>query len=97
MRIVVATKDLTLAGRSFEGFPLLIGSDRWPVQPAQSFDPDLEYDPFIISKMGQGHRVSHYLPHLVSIIRTRICYFSLKLSAIFRGATPANPGLQEYQ
>jgi len=37
MRLVFATKDLTLAGRSFEGFPLLIGSDGWPVQPAQSF------------------------------------------------------------
>ncbi|MCU6668180.1 tyrosine-type recombinase/integrase [Enterobacteriaceae bacterium H4N4] len=37
MRLVFATKDLALAGRSFEGFPLLIGSDGWPVQPAQSF------------------------------------------------------------
>lgn len=37
MRLVFATKDLTLAGRSFEGFPLLIGSDGWPAQPAQSF------------------------------------------------------------
>ncbi|BCQ39434.1 integrase [Erwinia rhapontici] len=37
MRLVFATKDLTLAGRSFEGFPLLIRSDGWPVQPAQSF------------------------------------------------------------
>ncbi|CAI1561561.1 tyrosine-type recombinase/integrase [Serratia nevei] len=37
MRLVFATKDLTLAGRSFEGFPLLIGSDGWPVQPAQPF------------------------------------------------------------
>lgn len=37
MRLVFATKDLTLADRSFEGFPLLIGSDGWPVQPAQSF------------------------------------------------------------
>lgn len=37
MRLVFATKDLTLAGRSFEGFPLLIGSDGWPVQLAQSF------------------------------------------------------------
>nr|WP_159465545.1 tyrosine-type recombinase/integrase [Scandinavium goeteborgense] len=37
MRLVFATKDLTLAGRSFEGFPLIIGSDGWPVQPAQSF------------------------------------------------------------
>jgi site-specific recombinase XerD len=37
MRLVFATKDLTQAGRSFEGFPLLIGADGWPVEPAQSF------------------------------------------------------------
>ncbi|MBA1256638.1 tyrosine-type recombinase/integrase [Pseudomonas carnis] len=37
MRLVFATKDLALAGRSFEGFPLLIGSEGWPVEPAQSF------------------------------------------------------------
>jgi integrase/recombinase XerD len=37
MRLVFATKDLTLVGRSFEGFPLLIGSDGWPVEPAQAF------------------------------------------------------------
>jgi integrase/recombinase XerD len=37
MRLVFATKDLTLAGRSFEGFPLLIGSEGWPVEPAQTF------------------------------------------------------------
>lgn len=37
MRLVFATKNLTLAGRSFEGFPLLIGSDGWPAQPAQTF------------------------------------------------------------
>ncbi|MBG5099461.1 site-specific integrase [Pseudomonas aeruginosa] len=37
MRLVFATKDLALAGRSFEGFPLLIGADGWPVEPAQSF------------------------------------------------------------
>lgn len=37
MRLVFATKDLTLVGRSFEGFPLLIGSDGWPAEPAQSF------------------------------------------------------------
>ena len=30
-------KDLSLAGRSFEGFPLLVGSDGWPVEPVQSF------------------------------------------------------------
>jgi len=37
MRLVFATKDLTLVGRSFEGFPLLIGVDGWPVEPVQSF------------------------------------------------------------
>ncbi|MFJ7313452.1 tyrosine-type recombinase/integrase [Pseudomonas sp. NPDC098747] len=37
MRLVFATKDLSLAGRSFEGFPLLIGSDGWPVEPVQTF------------------------------------------------------------
>jgi len=37
MRLVFATEDLTLAGRSFVGFPLLVGSDGWPVEPAQSF------------------------------------------------------------
>ncbi|AWT11897.1 MULTISPECIES: site-specific integrase [Pseudomonadaceae] len=37
MRLVFATKDLVVAGRSFEGFPLLIGADGWPVEPAQSF------------------------------------------------------------
>lgn len=37
MRLLFATKDLALAGRSFEGFPLLIASDGRPVEPAQSF------------------------------------------------------------
>ncbi len=37
MRLVFATEDLTLAGRSFKGFPLLIGTDGWPVEPAQTF------------------------------------------------------------
>lgn len=37
MRLVFATKDLVLAGRSFEGFPLLIGADGWPIEPAQTF------------------------------------------------------------
>ncbi|HCL6312622.1 tyrosine-type recombinase/integrase (plasmid) [Citrobacter freundii] len=37
MRLVFATKDLNLVDRSFEGFPLLIGFDGWPVEPAQSF------------------------------------------------------------
>ncbi|VVP03831.1 tyrosine-type recombinase/integrase [Pseudomonas fluorescens] len=37
MRLVFATKDLSLLGRSFEGFPLLIGADGWPVEPVQSF------------------------------------------------------------
>ena len=31
MRLVFATKDLAVVGRSFEGFPLLIGADGWPV------------------------------------------------------------------
>jgi len=37
MRLVFATKDLIIAGRSFAGFPLLIGDDGWPLEPAQSF------------------------------------------------------------
>lgn len=37
MRLIFATKDLNLAGRSFEGFPLLIGAEGRPVEPAQSF------------------------------------------------------------
>lgn len=37
MRLVFATNDLTLLGRSFEGFPLLIGADGCPVEPAHSF------------------------------------------------------------
>ncbi|MCS3464473.1 MULTISPECIES: site-specific integrase [Citrobacter] len=37
MRLVFATKDLTVSGRSFEGFPLLIAADGWPVEPAQSY------------------------------------------------------------
>lgn len=37
MRLVFATKDLSRAGRSFEGFPLLIGAEGWPIEPAQSF------------------------------------------------------------
>lgn len=37
MRLVFATKDLAVAGRSFEGFPVLVGADGWPVEPAQSF------------------------------------------------------------
>jgi hypothetical protein len=37
MRLVFATKDLSLAGRSFEGFSLLIGLDGWPVEPVQTF------------------------------------------------------------
>ncbi|MBH0571136.1 tyrosine-type recombinase/integrase [Salmonella enterica] len=37
MRLVFATKDLHLVGRSFEGFPLLIGADGYPVEPVQSF------------------------------------------------------------
>lgn len=37
MRLVFATKDLFLSGRSFEGFPLLLGADGWPVEPVQTF------------------------------------------------------------
>ena len=37
MRLVFATKELTLSGRSFVGFPLLVGAEGWPVEPAQSF------------------------------------------------------------
>ncbi|WHT81888.1 tyrosine-type recombinase/integrase (plasmid) [Providencia rettgeri] len=37
MRLIFATKDLHLVDRSFEGFPLLIGADGWPVEPVQSF------------------------------------------------------------
>ena len=33
----MATPDLVIEGRSFAGFPILIGSDGWPVEPAQSF------------------------------------------------------------
>lgn len=37
MRLIFATEDLSLEGRSFEGFPLLIGAEGMPVEPAQSF------------------------------------------------------------
>lgn len=37
MRLVLATTDLTVEGRSFAGFPLLIDDDGWPLEPAQSF------------------------------------------------------------
>jgi integrase len=37
VRLVLATDDLVIEGRSFAGFPLLIGDDGWPVEPAQSF------------------------------------------------------------
>lgn len=37
MRLVFATRDLALAGRSFEGFPLLIAENGWPAEPAQGF------------------------------------------------------------
>jgi len=37
MRLVFATKALIRIERSFEGFPLLIGDDGWPVEPTQSF------------------------------------------------------------
>lgn len=37
MRLVLATEDLVVEGRSLAGFPLLIGDDGWPLEPAQSF------------------------------------------------------------
>lgn len=37
MRLVMATADLIVAGRSFAGFPLLLDNDGWPLEPAQSF------------------------------------------------------------
>lgn len=37
MRLVLATADLVVEGRSFEGFPLLLNSDGWSLEPAQSF------------------------------------------------------------
>jgi integrase/recombinase XerD len=37
MRLIFATDDFAIAGRSFKGFPLLIGNDGWPVEPAQTF------------------------------------------------------------
>lgn len=37
MRLVMATTDFTVEGRSFAGFPLLLDNDGWPLEPAQSF------------------------------------------------------------
>lgn len=37
MKLVWATADLVVEGRSFAGFPLLISGDGWPMEPAQSF------------------------------------------------------------
>ena len=37
MRLVMATDDLVIEGRSFSGFPLLLDSEGWPLEPAQSF------------------------------------------------------------
>lgn len=37
MRLVLATEDLVVEGRSFAGFPILIANDGWPLEPAQSF------------------------------------------------------------
>lgn len=37
MRLTFATEELTVAGRSFAGFPLLIAEDGWPLEPAQTF------------------------------------------------------------
>jgi|GEM_PF-4774464 len=37
VRLALATSDLVLEGRSFEGFPLLLDYDGWPLEPAQAF------------------------------------------------------------
>ena len=37
MRLVMATADFRVEGRSFAGFPLLLNDDGWPMEPAQSF------------------------------------------------------------
>lgn len=37
VRLALATSDLVLEGRSFEGFPLLLDHDGWPLEPAQAF------------------------------------------------------------
>ena len=33
----MATKDFMIEGRSFEGFPILLDADGWPLEPVQSF------------------------------------------------------------
>lgn len=37
MKLIFATSDFCVEGRSFEGFPLLLGRDGWPVEPAHEF------------------------------------------------------------
>lgn len=37
MRLVFATPDFRVDGRSYEGFPILLGRDCLPIEPAQSF------------------------------------------------------------
>ncbi len=37
MMLVLATDDLVVEGRSFSGFPLLLDSEGWPLEPVQSF------------------------------------------------------------
>ena len=37
MRLIKATAEFVVEGRSFEGFPLLLGKDGWPVEPAHEF------------------------------------------------------------
>ena len=37
MRLVLATDQLVVAGRSYKGFPLLVGEDGHAVEPAQSY------------------------------------------------------------
>jgi integrase len=37
MRLIFATDDLAYAGKSYSGFPLVLGNDMQPVEPAQTF------------------------------------------------------------
>jgi integrase/recombinase XerD len=37
LRLLFATKDLAVDGRSYEGMPLILDNDCWPLEPAQSF------------------------------------------------------------
>jgi integrase/recombinase XerD len=37
MRLIFATADFIVEGRSFDGFPILINNEGWALEPAQSF------------------------------------------------------------